>query len=65
LRKRRKRTGAVREEPIEGIDREAHEFGLTLTPALVAPQYPQRSGILARIARREHKLRERSCIEEA
>src|ERR1700722_5605288 len=50
LREACERTRAVRQQPIEGIDREAHELGLTFTPALVAPEHAQRPGILARLA---------------
>ena len=65
LRELRQRSGAVREQPIEGVDGDAHELGLALAPALVAPQHPQRPRILALVAGRADELRERRRIEQS
>jgi hypothetical protein len=53
----------MRQQPIKGVDGDAHEFGLTLAPALIAPQYAQRPRILALVDRCEDELGERCRIQ--
>src|ERR1700722_2955677 len=54
---------AMRQQPIKGVNGDAHEFRFTLAPALVAPQYAQRPRILALVDRCEDELGERCRIQ--
>src|SRR5437870_1267399 len=58
LREPGKRTGAVREEAIERVDRRAHERDFAFSPPLILSQHAQRAGVLPLPAGCEQQLRQ-------
>jgi len=64
LRQPRHRSGAMCQQPVERLDRPAHERDLALAPALVGTQHRQRPRILAPRARVEEQLCERCSVHQ-